>query len=191
MPRKAIPSTTLVAAARKYFGLQQQELAAYLGVSAELVKHIESGRRTLTGPVLLRLNPLAALLPAEAPARPAAPAPEIAPPGNPAAGPLEARLDACQHQAGKLRRELQRLAAAHAQARRWQAVLPYLLATTEAGTPAHQWLLARQQHTHATLHDPHEAARYHLLRLRVQALETEAAGLAALLAEGGTTGVSK
>ncbi|QNH60630.1 helix-turn-helix domain-containing protein [Hymenobacter sediminicola] len=179
MPRKSTPSTALIAQVRKYFSLDQQALADYLSISRPYVADIEAGRRTLTGRVLLRLNPLAALLPAEAPARPA---PEEAPPGAPALGPLEARLDMCRHQAGKLRRELQRLSAAYAQARHWQVVLPSLLATAEADAPAHQWLLARQHQTHATLHDADTAARYHLLRLRLQALETEAATLAVLLA---------
>ncbi|MBO0356497.1 hypothetical protein J0X19_00940 [Hymenobacter sp. BT186] len=200
MPRRAIPSTTLVAAVRKYFGLVQHELAAYLGVSPELVKHIEAGRRTLTGPVLLRLNSLAQLLPPDAPAQPAAPEPDMPPPGAPAPGPLEARLDYCQHHAGKLRRELRTLAAGQAQARRWQAVLPGLLrapALPEVLLPApdahraRQWLLARQQQATAILTDADTVARYHLLRLRADALETEAAALAELLREPAPGGVPK
>ncbi|MBT9395125.1 helix-turn-helix domain-containing protein [Hymenobacter sp. NST-14] len=181
----------MVAAVRKYLALEQQELAAYLGVSRELLANIEAGRRSLTGPLLLRLNPLAALLPAGERARPAAPVPEQAPPGAPAPGPLEARLDYCRHQAQKLRRELTKRAATQAAARRWEAVLPALLAAPAPAAGlvppaevarARQWLLARQQQAHATLHDADEAARYHLLRLRAEALEGEAAGLRALLA---------
>ncbi|TGE20116.1 helix-turn-helix domain-containing protein [Hymenobacter elongatus] len=195
MPRKSIPSTTLIAQVRKYFGLDQQELAAYLGISRPYVADIEAGRRVLTGRVLLRLNPLAVLLPAEAPARPAAPAPEVAPPGSPDEALLTERLRACRHQAGKLRRELGKLAAIHAQARRWQAVLPGLLAApglpavlTTPAEAAHtrQWLLERQQQAHATLHHAPDVARYHLLRLRAEALETEAAALAALLGQQGS-----
>ena len=190
MPRKSIPSNTLLAQVRKYLGLEQQELGDYLGISRQLIANIEAGRRSLTGPLLLRLNPLAALLPTKGPARPATPEPEHAPPAALAPGPLEARLDYCRHHAEKLRRELLKLAATQAAARRWQAVLPALLAApapAEGLVPpaeaarARQWLLARQQQAHATLHDPDEAARYHLLRLRIEALETEAAGLAALL----------
>ncbi|TGE24662.1 XRE family transcriptional regulator [Hymenobacter aquaticus] len=193
MPRRSIPSTTLLAQVRKHFGLDQQELADYFGISRPYVADIEAGRRVLTSRVLLRLNPLAALLPAEAPARPASPAPEVVPPGVPAPGPLQDRLAACRHQARKLRQELQKLAAAHAGAQRWLAVLPGLLAapglpaalaTLAEAARARQWLLARQQQAHATLHDAEGAARYHLLRLRAEALETEAAGLAALLAGG-------
>lgn len=32
MPRKSVHSTTIVQAVRRYFGLEQQELAAYLGI---------------------------------------------------------------------------------------------------------------------------------------------------------------
>ncbi|MFD2783998.1 helix-turn-helix domain-containing protein [Hymenobacter rubripertinctus] len=190
MPRKSIPSTTLFAQVRTYFGLEQQELAAYLGISRPYVADIEAGRRSLTSPLLLRLSPLAVLLPAAGPARPAAPQPELAPPGAPAPGPLEARLDYCQHHAAKLRRELKKWAATQAAARRWLAVLPGLLAApapAEVLVPpaeaarARQWLLAHQAQAQATLHDAEEAARYHLLRLRLAALETEAAGLQALL----------
>lgn len=190
MPRRSIPSTTLVAQVRRYFGLEQQELAAYLGISRMQLANLEAGRRTLTSKLLLRLNPLAALLPADAPARPAVPEPDLPPPGTPEPGPVEARLDYCHHQAGKLRRELRQLAATQAQARRWQAVLPGLLAApalpevlvppTEAAR-ARQWLLDRQGRAETTLHDADAAARYHLLRLRAEALETEATGLVALL----------
>ncbi|WP_022822904.1 helix-turn-helix transcriptional regulator [Hymenobacter norwichensis] len=66
MPRRSIPSTTLLAQVRKYYGLDQQELADYLRISRPYVADIEAGRRSLTSKILLRLNPLALL-----PARPA------------------------------------------------------------------------------------------------------------------------
>ncbi|UYZ63950.1 helix-turn-helix transcriptional regulator [Hymenobacter weizhouensis] len=192
MPRKSIPSTTLLAQVRKYFGLEQQELGTYLGISRQYVADIEAGRRTLTSKVLLRLAPLAAQLPPEAPARLAAPAPEEPPHGAPAPGPLEARLNTCRHQAAKLRRELRQLAAGQAQARRWQQVLPVLLAQAEAAAPtdthaarAHQWLRSRQEQASAALHDADLAARYYLLQARATALETEAATLARQLESGG------
>ncbi|GAA3997783.1 hypothetical protein GCM10022408_05670 [Hymenobacter fastidiosus] len=84
---------TLPAQVRKYFGLDQQELADYLGTSRPLLAHLEAGRRALASRVLLRLNSLAALLPAGAPARPAVPAPEVPPPGVPDADLLTARQD--------------------------------------------------------------------------------------------------
>ncbi len=183
MPRRSIPSNTLVAAVRRHFGLEQQELAAYLGVSRVLLANIEAGRRALTGRLLLRLAPLAALVP-DAPA-----SPESAPPpaGPPAPAPLRARLDYCQQHARLLRRELRSLEQQLARARRWQQVLPGLLAAARVPTPtadedrARQWLLARHARTAPGL-DADDTAHYHLLRLRTAALETEAAALTALLA---------
>jgi len=67
-------------------------------------------------------------------------------------------------------------------ARRWQLALPPLLATAE-DERARAWLLRRQAQAAADL-DGETAARYHLLRLHLAALEAEAAGLAALLSKG-------
>lgn len=193
MPRQAIFSNSLPAQVRRYFGLPQWELAAFLGVSPELVKHIEAGRRSLTGPVLLRLNELARWLPAnpdgllprpaavaEAPAAAFSPDPE-------AAAPLLARLDRCEYQARHQRQQLARLAANLAQARRWELVLPALLAAappaTDTSAQARQrrrWLAARQQEVELAL-APAPAAAYQLCRVRAEALEAEAAALRALL----------
>lgn len=182
MPRKSIPSTTLLQAVRRHFGLQQQEMATYLGVSEAMIGHIEAGRKGLPGAVLVRLTPLALHLPA---ALPPAPAPADGSSGfvSPAAGPLEARLDYCRHRATRLRRELRPLLHAAEVARRWQQALPALLADAAPGSPAHRWLLRRQEQATADL-DAEASARYHLLRLRAEALETEAAALAALLGLG-------
>lgn len=175
MPRKSIPSTTVVQAVRGHFGLQQQELAAYLGVSPELVKHIEAGRRIATTPVLLRLAPLAALLPGpDAPAATVAPA--TACPPDPA--PLEARRDFCQYRAANLRRRLRPLEALAARAQRWQQVLPGLLAAADARTEL--WLLRRQEQATQEL-GPAATAERLLLRLQAEAFETEAAALTKML----------
>ena len=134
--------------------------------------------------MLLRLNPLAVLLPDT----PATPLPEALPPGlpAPAPGPLAARRDYCLHKAGQLRRELRTLSQEAGRAARWQQVLPGLLAglpaPTEPGEAARierqrGWLLRR-----ADTFSPADVARHHLLRLRAEALETEAAALAMLLA---------
>ncbi|MBD2716985.1 helix-turn-helix transcriptional regulator [Microvirga sp. STR05] len=196
MPRQSIPSTTLLAQVRKYFGLEQRELAGLLGVTAAQVGHIEAGRRTLTSKVLLRLNPLAALLPPEAPA-PLSETELAATVAPPAAGPLEARLDYCRHHAGRLRRQLRTYTTRANYAHRWQQALPTLLAAIPEADftnlpPAsdlealHAWNAART--TRARLHQlateltPAETAEWHLLRLRAEALETEAAALAELLA---------
>ena len=186
VPRKSIPSTTLLAAVRHYFALQQQQLAAYLGVSPELVKHIEAGRRAMSSALLLGLNPLAQVVPDH-------PTPDArefndVPPAAPEPSLLEARLDECRHKAGQLRRKMRPLARRTRFAKRWQQVLPGLLAATPAqaeapDTPAargRRWLLARQADAAADL-DAVSAAEWHLLRVRADALEAEAAALAALL----------
>jgi DNA-binding XRE family transcriptional regulator len=188
MPRRAFYSDTLPALVRRYFGLQQVELADFLGVSPELVKHIEAGRRTLSPVVLARLWPLARLVPAELP--PAAPDSPPDPAGRPADGPLLARLDYCQYHAARLRRAMRPLLARADYARRWHEVLPTLLAEAPAADlsapnpegrarRAREWLAGQP-----TALSPDELAHYHLLRLQAEALEAEAAGLAALLAPG-------
>jgi len=188
MPRAARRSTSPLAAVRRYFGLHQFELAAYLGSSPELAKHQEAGRRTLGAATAQRLLPLLRALPAAGPAPLAAastlpttaPAAGLAPP---AAAPLLARLDYCQHHATRLRRELAKLETTLEYARRWLAALPALLiqAPDERAT---RWLLRRQAQATADL-DAEASAHYHLLRLRAEALETEAAALAALLPPAG------
>ena len=175
MPRRAKPSTTSLAQVRRYFGLDQATLAAYMGVGVGMVGHIEAGRKVGSNSMLLRLLPLVQSLPA-IPAPPETPAAYLAPPAAP---PLQARLAQCRHQAAKLRRELQALTGTLETARRWQQALPPLLAQA-ADERARAWLLRRQEQAAADL-DGETAARYHLLRLRLAALEAEAAGLAALL----------
>jgi len=178
MPRAALRSTSPLAAVRRYFGLHQFELAAYLGSSPELAKHQEAGRRSLGAATTQRLLPLLQALPAT-PAPPAAPAAGLAPP---APEPLLARLDYCRHHAARLRRELGKLEKTLEYARRWQAALPALLAQADAR--AHPWLLRRQEQAAADL-DAEASAAYHLLRLRAEALEAEAAALMALLPPAG------
>lgn len=202
MPRTVRPSELPVGAVRRYFGLDQQTLAQYLGVSAALLSQIESGKRALSYAVEGRLQPLVALLPppgaAAPPAAPPAPAPP--PAGTPEAAPLARRLAGCRHEAAALRYQLAGLAAPLAYAARWAVARPLLLAALPAPTPAEaaaappasaapggraafgrwfarQWLLARP-----VALPPEAAARYHLLRLRAEALDYEAALLAALLA---------
>jgi hypothetical protein len=143
-----------------------------------MVGHLEAGRKTLSLPATQRLLPLLQALPAPpTPAAPEAdPAAHLAPPD---AAPLAARLAYCQHHTARLRRELAALAQTLAHARRWQQALPALLA--QADERARAWLLRRQEQATADL-DADTSARYHLLRLRLAALETEATGLAELLA---------
>lgn len=180
MSRKSTPSAHPLAAIRRYFGLHQETLAAYLSMTPAQVGHLEAGRRTLKADATQRLLPLLQALPApNAPPNAEDPAARLAPPD---AAPLAARLDYCQHQARQLRRELTAFTQKLAIARRWQQALPPLLATA-ADERARAWLLRRQEQAAADL-DGETAARYHLLRLRAEALEAEAAGLAALIGAG-------
>lgn len=200
MPRSALPSDTVVAAIRTHFSLTQQEIAVWLGVSEAQAGHLESGRRGLAPAAAEALAPLVAALPSLAASTPGAlrlasatapPAPALAPPE---AAPLEARLDYCQHHARRLRRQLAPLEAQAAQAARWSAALPTLRAAlppdpgpTAPPDPATHWLAWQAWHRHRWLDQrptalpPDLSARYHLLRLRAEALEAEAAALAALL----------
>ena len=177
MGRRAISSTTVVRAVRQHFNLTLEELAGYLRVSMGLVSHLEAGRRRMSTEIVQRLLPLLqALPPPAASPDPDDPATYLAPPD---AAPLAARLDYCQHHARQLRRELTAITQKIETARRWQQALPPLLAQA-ADERARAWLLRRQEQAAADLNGD-TAARYHLLRLRLAALEAEAAGLAALL----------
>lgn len=178
MARPSRPAQTSFALVREYFGLDQQTLAAGLGVAREQLAGYETGRRGHTAATTQRLLPLLQALPA-APVPPAAPAAGLAPP---AAAPLLARLDHCRHHAARLRRELDKLETTLEHARRWQAALPALLAQADART--RPWLLRRQEQAAADL-DAEASAQYHLLRLRAEALEAEAAALVALLPAAG------
>jgi len=182
-------------------GLPQQELANFLGISRSALANLEANRRSLSRAVHARAAPLLALLPEGALlAVLAAPALPPALPVAPTPGPLEVRRDYCQWKAQNLRYELRGLAPRVAVAWRWQQVLPGLLAALppaaaeapglpvpDASPATHAaWLrytyprLLVQQW--ATAFTPDDAARCHLLRLQAEALETEAAALAALLA---------
>jgi transcriptional regulator with XRE-family HTH domain len=167
-----------LAQVRRHFGLDQATLAAYLGMGAGMVGHLEAGRKTLSLAATRRLLPLLQALPAPAAAAATAtdPAAYLAPPDT---APLAARLDYCQHHAARLRRELAALTQQLEVARRWQQALPTLLA--QAAAQARPWLLRRQEQAAADL-DGEAAARYHLLRLRAEALESEASALRQLLA---------
>jgi hypothetical protein len=79
MPRRAKASTNLIARLRVWFGLQQAELALYLGVSPALVQGLEGGA---AAPFRGGGYGLAAPAPASACARR---------PGRPATGPAGAR----------------------------------------------------------------------------------------------------
>lgn len=180
MPRPSKLSITPLAQVRRYFSLDQPTLAAYLGVGAGMIGHVEAGRKASSPAMLLPLATLAAHLPSPtAPPDPEDPAAHLAPPD---VAPLQARLAQCQHEAAKLRHQLKTIIQQLEVARRWQQALPPLLAQAP-NAPARAWLLRRQEQAAADL-DGETAARYHLLRLRAKALEAEATALAALLPAG-------
>ncbi len=183
MARRAIPSTNLLSRVRVWFGLQQTEMALYLGVSPELVRAIEAGRRKPTTPLLLALRPLLPHLP---PAEAAGALPLTAPPPGlpaPEAAELDFRRRVCAQQADKLGRELAAIEGRARVATRWAQALPALLQAAAETVPAPDnpdrpaWLadwLTRQ----ARPLPPAAATRWHLLRARLAALAAEQAALA-------------
>ena len=150
-------------------------LATYLRVTAAQLSRLEAGQRGLGAATTQRLLPLLQIALASA-ATSASSAAYLAPPD---AAPLQARLADCQHQVRKLGRELKILTEKLGIAQRWQVALPTLLAGA-ADERARAWLLRRQEQAAADL-DGDTAARYHLLRLRLAALDGEAAALTGLL----------
>jgi transcriptional regulator with XRE-family HTH domain len=191
------PDSSL-AVLRQYFGIPQQELAGFLGISRSLLANLEANRRTMSRAVAERAAPLLALvlegarllvigLAPPSPALPAAPAP----------GPLAARHRFCVWKARNLRYELQALHQKAAIGLRWQTALPALLAALPPAVPEPaapgEWNRLTYPRELAQLwaaaaFGPDEAAQHHLLRLQAEALETEAAALAALLEVAGGGG---
>lgn len=179
MPLRPVSSYTLLGQIRAWFGLRREELALYLAVSPELVRSIEAGRRSLTPPVADAMLPLARLLPTDV-ALLDAPLPSTLPPGYaaPDADELDFRRRVCLHRAGRLRAAADKLLRRAHYAQRWATALPALLPP-----PAHEraaWL-TDWLHRRARPLSPADVTRWHLLQAQAQALETEAATLAALL----------
>ncbi|WP_092770359.1 helix-turn-helix domain-containing protein [Hymenobacter actinosclerus] len=130
------PPDSLIARVRAWFGLTQAELALYLGISAPLVRDLESGRRPLSAAVRVVLLPLLLQLPP--PAVPAHPGPGAAlPPFTPApeAADLDFRQRVCRHRAEGLLAEADALAARAHVAARWAAALPALLPPPNPAAP--------------------------------------------------------
>lgn len=198
MPRRAASSISLVGRVRTWFGLRQDELALYLGVSPSLVRDLETLRRPITHPVSVALGPLQHQLPPpevvaatpdpEAPLPPATPAPD--------ADDLDFRRRECLHRAERLLREAEALAARARVAARWAAALPRLRAALPPPPPEGEAPrtaeAVRLRYVHGWLEtvplalEPEQLALWHLRHQRALALEAEAAALAALLA--GATG---
>jgi hypothetical protein len=161
------------------------------------MSRLETGQRAFAPDVAGLVDDLFQLLPTAEPL--ALTAAELAAlTATPARAPLEARLDYCRHHARRLRRALRPLEAQVAHAAHWRAALPALRAAlppdpsgdepppTPAGvgrwTAFLVWYRWRWLEQRPTALSPAESARYHLLRLQAEALETEAAALEGLLA---------
>jgi len=180
MPRRALPSTHLLARIREWFGLHQAELALYMGSSQTMVQAIESGQRRLNAELFAAVLPLARQLP---PAAEAAPALPPLPPADPAE--LDFRRRVCQQQAERLGRELAQLQQQARVAQRWAEALPALLQATAppTGQPdpdpertawVQGWLGRRARPLL-----PEAASRARLLRARLAGLAAEIADLEA------------
>ncbi|WP_400193945.1 hypothetical protein [Hymenobacter sp. B81] len=166
----------------------------WLGLTKAHVSHLSTGRRSLSPAAAQALAPLLRQLPlpgseGDTPGLP--PPLALAPPE---ADPLDARLRYCQYHARRLRRQLEPLEAQATAAARWVAALPAIRAALppDPGPAAepdsaldwpawHNWFRHRWLERRSAALPPVLSAQYHLLRLRAEALETEAAALRALL----------
>ncbi|GAB3833368.1 hypothetical protein [Hymenobacter jeollabukensis] len=218
MPRRSAPATSLVGRIQTWFGLRQDQLALYLGISPSLVRDLATGRRSMTYSVSVALGPLLHQLPPPAVVvavpDPAAPLPPATP--APDAADLDFRRRECLHRAARLLGEAEQLAARAHTAARWQAALPALLppepGTALPATPAGQALAAALEQA-ADPTDPNratdhtrwlrgwlqrrarplsvqETTRYHRLRAQAAGLQAEAAALAAVLGGGNGAAVA-
>lgn len=169
---------SLPGAVRACLGLTQQQLAEYLGVRRVRVAEAEAGTRPLPLAALPRLAALATCL--AAPAPPSAATATATDVPDPLA--LRARLLAATAEAARLRQRLALAETQAAQARARLALLPALHAAPPVAASAvgAAWLRVLALEAETALAEAGPAARV-LLRLRAEALEQEAAALAALL----------
>ncbi|WP_052733015.1 helix-turn-helix transcriptional regulator [Hymenobacter terrenus] len=202
---RPISYNTLEAAVRGHFGLSQEELARYLGVTRGQVAHLEAGRRTATPLADARLTRLGNLLPpptgqgAVAPhfstelptAAPLTTLPALPDFGSVAPAPLLARQRTVAAQAARLRWALHREGKRYALQSRRQWGLAVLRAALPAGpappaerTHLARWLGVLAADVTATAPDPAAVAERALTVVRLLALEVEATALARLLAAG-------
>ncbi|MBX0291493.1 helix-turn-helix transcriptional regulator [Hymenobacter sp. HSC-4F20] len=182
MARRAAASTNVLARIRAWFGLSQDELGLYLGVSPALIRGIESSRRTLSQQVTAGTLALARYLPTPV-TLVEAPLPTALPAGTPPpdAAALDGRRRVCLQRAARLREEAEQLTRQAHYAHRWAQALPGLLPPadtppTDRTTWLTDWLQRRARPLSAE-----EATRWHLLHAQARALEAEATTLASLL----------
>ena len=185
MSYPANPATTPEAAIRTWYGLSQQQLARYLGVSAAFVGHLEAGRKALPLALAARLRPLAQGVPAPValPHR----LPPLPPPDLPAGAPAavwQRHRTLCQlaHAVGQQLEVAQARAAAQAARHRGLtrlAALPPPAAPAEAAHRA-AWLLSLTHDLTLVYPDPdHAATAARLLAARLAGVRTELAHLTA------------
>ncbi|GAA3919446.1 helix-turn-helix transcriptional regulator [Hymenobacter algoricola] len=172
-------SLNVLARIRRWFGLRQDELAEYLGISPVLVHSVETGRRPLSQAVGEAMLPLARQLP-EPIALLDAPLPTTLPPNAPApdAGELSFRRRVCLQRAARLRAQAGKLAHRAHHAHRWQQALPALLPPPTAPAAEHAAWLTRWLHRRARPLSATDVTRWHRLLAQARACEAEAAALA-------------
>ncbi|MCB2407424.1 helix-turn-helix transcriptional regulator [Hymenobacter lucidus] len=166
------PAEPVVIRVRTYFGLSQQELARFLGVSRALVALVETGRRTLPAEAATRLAILDSGISEEA----ATPV-EVSRSALATWEPLQLHQRKCLRQASGLRQELLQLQTQAAQYQRRLQALPLLsqaLGQFPADAELQAWLEQLATEARYGLFDCGTAAQT-LLTVRITALEFEAA----------------
>ncbi|RYU78119.1 helix-turn-helix domain-containing protein, partial [Hymenobacter persicinus] len=157
-------SLNVLARIRRWFGLRQDELAEYLGVSPVLVHSIETSRRGLSQAVGAAMIPLARQLPNPI-ALLDAPLPAGLPLDAPApdAGELDFRRRVCLQRADRLRAQAGKLARQAHLAQRWQQALPALLPPPDAPDAEQAAWLTRWLHRRARPLSVEDVTRWHRL----------------------------
>jgi transcriptional regulator with XRE-family HTH domain len=184
-------SNTLSANVRTYFGLRQDDIAEYAGISRSQVAQAEGGRCDYGPRAWLRLLPLVMQAPPPIGIGPEEEAPEVE--SDLDGDLLHQRLRTCEHEAVLLRRTLARHEQPRLYAQRWLRALPLLLAELPADPAAddryqrrsRRWLSYHSAKMHDVL-DALPSTELRLLTLRLHYLEDEAATLRQWLA--GTNG---
>lgn len=197
MGRKANYSNSDAAVVRRHFGLTQEELAYFVGVSPQMIAHEEARRRKLSTWPFLRLGRLLALLPPlqgmgpadpPDPELPVPPAPPLVPrpPGAISLQAWEDRRYEAEYHAFRLQHELKDRLTRRRLALRLQQVLPQLAALppeavdTETDTARRQrWLDWHRSRVARELAEdgPLGLAELALLRWRLWLQTTEEAQL--------------
>jgi hypothetical protein len=128
-------SVIILRAVRAHFGLSQQELGQWLGLSRSLLARVETDRDQLPGHAQPWLKPwVDARVRLPTPAE-ATPVPASAQPLPAGTGPLLARWHECQYQAQRLQIQLAALQVRSGYLRARLAAAPYLQAALPPAAP--------------------------------------------------------